>query len=50
MQGRIRSDMLDGLHQANDSDAMVRVHAEIGHLPMVIHPRPRRALVVGLVS
>ncbi len=27
---------------------MVRVHAEIGHLPMVLHSRPRRALVVGL--
>jgi spermidine synthase len=39
---------LDGLHQANDTEAMVRVHAEIGHLPMVLHPRPRRALVVGL--
>ncbi len=39
---------LDGLHQANDSDAMVRVHAEIGHLPMLLHPDPRRSLVVGL--
>ncbi len=39
---------LDGLHQANDTAAMVRVHAEIGHLPMVLHPSPRRALVVGL--
>jgi spermidine synthase len=39
---------LDGLHQANDSDTMVRVHAEIGHLPMLLHARPRRALVVGL--
>ncbi len=39
---------LDGLHQANDSEDMVRVHAEIGHLPMVLHSRPRRALVVGL--
>jgi spermidine synthase len=39
---------LDGLHQANDSEAMVRVHAEIGHLPMVLHPAPGRALVIGL--
>lgn len=39
---------LDGLHQANDTETMVRVHAEIGHLPMALHPRPRRALVVGL--
>ena len=43
-----RTLFLDGLHQANDSDAMVRVHAEIGHLPMALHPNPRRALVVGL--
>jgi spermidine synthase len=39
---------LDGLHQANDSEAMVRVHAEIGHLPMLLHPNPQRSLVVGL--
>ncbi len=39
---------LDGLHQANDSPEMVKVHAEIGHLPMLLHPRPRRALVIGL--
>ena len=39
---------LDGLHQANDSEEMVRVHAEIGHLPMVLHPDPRHALVIGL--
>jgi len=39
---------LDGLHQANDSAPMVRVHAEIGHLPIVLHPDPQRALVIGL--
>jgi spermidine synthase len=39
---------LDGLHQANDSEEMVRVHAEIGHLPMLLHPDPARSLVVGL--
>ena len=39
---------LDGLHQANDSEPMVRVHAEIGHLPMMLHRDPRHALVVGL--
>jgi spermidine synthase len=39
---------LDGLHQANDSQAMVRVHAEIGHLPMLLHRNPERALVIGL--
>jgi spermidine synthase len=39
---------LDGLHQANDSEPMVQLHAAIGQLPMVLHPRPRRALVIGL--
>lgn len=39
---------LDGLHQANDSPPMVDLHATIGNLPMVLHQRPRRALVIGL--
>ncbi len=39
---------LDGLHQASDAPEMVRLHRLIGHLPMVLHPDPRRALVVGL--
>ncbi len=39
---------LDGLHQANDSFEMVRVHRQIGHLPMALHPNPREALVIGL--
>lgn len=39
---------LDGLHQANDRAEMVAVHRMIGHLPMALHPDPRRALVVGL--
>ncbi|MEW6322824.1 MAG: fused MFS/spermidine synthase [Acidobacteriota bacterium] len=39
---------LDGLHQANDTPDMVRLHRIIGHLPMVLHPNPRRALVIGL--
>jgi spermidine synthase len=39
---------LDGLHQANDTEEMVRVHAEIGHLPMLLHPDPARSLVIGL--
>jgi spermidine synthase len=39
---------LDGLHQANDSSDMVRVHRQIGHLPMALHPDPREALVIGL--
>jgi spermidine synthase len=43
-----RSLYLDGLHQANDTPDMVRLHRVIGHLPMVLHPSPRDALVVGL--
>jgi spermidine synthase len=43
-----RSLFLDGLHQANDTPEMVRLHRIIGHLPMVLHPSPVNALVVGL--
>ncbi len=39
---------LDGRHQANDSEGMSFVHRRIGLLPVVLHPQPRRALVVGL--
>jgi spermidine synthase len=39
---------LDGLHQANDSSEMVRVHRQIGHLAVLLHAQPRRALVIGL--
>src|ERR687897_903635 len=39
---------LDGLHQANTSPAMVGAHREIGSLPMVVHPDPEDALVIGL--
>lgn len=39
---------LDGLHQASDGPEMVKLHRLIGHLPMVLHPDPKRALVVGL--
>jgi spermidine synthase len=39
---------IDSYHQANDSPAMVFVHSRIGLLPAVLHPRPARALVVGL--
>jgi spermidine synthase len=46
MGGRIL--YLNGLHQANDTAAMVRTHREIGFLPMLVHPDPREALVVGL--
>jgi spermidine synthase len=43
-----RSLYLDGLHQANDTAEMVRLHRIIGHLPMVLHPEPVDALVIGL--
>jgi spermidine synthase len=39
---------IDSYHQANDQPNMVFVHARIGLLPAVLHPQPRRALVVGL--
>jgi spermidine synthase len=39
---------LDGRHQANDSPSMAFIHRRIGLLPAVLHPSPRRALVVGL--
>jgi spermidine synthase len=39
---------IDSHHQANDTPAMVFIHSRIGLLPAVLHPNPRRALVVGL--
>jgi spermidine synthase len=39
---------LDGRHQSNDSPGMLFIHRRIGVLPVVLHPSPRRALVVGL--
>jgi spermidine synthase len=39
---------LDGRHQANDSGTMIFVHSRIGLLPAALHPRPTRALAVGL--
>ncbi len=39
---------LEGNHQADDAPAMVAAHRRIGHLPMLIHPEGRDALVVGL--
>lgn len=39
---------LDGLHQANDQPAMVRLHRMLGHLPMVLHGAPVDVLVVGM--
>ncbi len=43
-----RTLQVSGLHQANDSPAMVRLHRQIGALPMALHPNPQRALVIGL--
>jgi spermidine synthase len=40
--------VVGGLHQANDGGQMVRLHRRIGLLPMVLHPNPARALVIGL--
>ena len=39
---------LDGRHQANDSPGMTFIHRRIGLLPLMLHERPTRALVVGL--
>ena len=39
---------LDGNHQANDSPGTAFVHHRIGALPVMLHPNPKTALVVGL--
>lgn len=39
---------LDGLSQASDKPHEVRIHQQIGHLPMLLHPEPKDALVIGL--
>jgi spermidine synthase len=39
---------LDGLHQASDGRDVVLLHRQIGHLPVLLHPRPLRVLVIGL--
>ncbi len=39
---------LDGLHQANDSAEMLRYHSLIGHWGLLLHPKPRRVLCIGL--
>jgi len=39
---------VNGNHQASTGPAMVRTHRAIGHLPMVLHPDAREALVIGL--
>jgi spermidine synthase len=47
-QSRTRILYLDGMHQADDLAASAFVHHRIGALPVMLHPNPRRALVVGL--
>ncbi len=39
---------LDGMHQSDDLASGAFVHHRIGALPVMLHPNPRRALVVGL--
>ncbi len=39
---------LDGMHQASDLAQMAFVHHRIGALPMLLHPNPNDALIVGL--
>jgi spermidine synthase len=39
---------LDGLHQASDGRDVVLLHRQIGHLPLLLHQAPRRALAIGL--
>ncbi len=39
---------LDGMHQASDYPNMAFVHHRIGALPVMLHPNPTDALVVGL--
>lgn len=39
---------LNSFHQANTADWMVFFHRMLGNLPMLVHPDPRRVLVVGL--
>ena len=34
--------------QARDEPPLVEFHRLLGHLPMLIHPNPRRALIVGI--
>ena len=39
---------LDGHHQASDLPSTAFIHHRIGALPMMLHQRPKTALVVGL--
>ena len=39
---------LNSFHQANTADWMVFFHRMLGNVPMLVHPDPRRVLVIGL--
>jgi spermidine synthase len=39
---------VNGNHQASTGSGMVFAHRSIGHLPMLVHPEARDALVIGL--
>src|SRR5439155_15445100 len=39
---------VNGNHQASTDPATAYNHRRIGHLPMALHPDPRKALVIGL--
>ena len=45
---RLRILYLDGMHQSDDLPSTAFVHQRIGALPVMLHPAPRTALVVGL--
>ena len=46
--GQARVFYLDGKHQADDTELVVRIHREIGALALAVHPHPRKVLVIGL--
>jgi spermidine synthase len=39
---------LEGLHQSNDTPGTVYTHRRIGLMPVILHPDPANALVIGL--
>jgi len=47
-QRRIRMMTINGNHQAGTDGPTTLIHRRIGHLPMLVHPDARRALVIGM--
>lgn len=47
-QRRIRMMTINGNHQAGTDGPTTIIHRRIGHLPMLVHPDARRALVIGM--